>query len=120
MMVAVNNLNDVKKYIKPFEILGYKYAPELEEQTPDRKFFQKRTSELWYHLSFTEPTSIYWRNHLLFRDCLRNNSEARKKYEELKIRLAEEFVNDFDKYNSGKTEFINKIIEKAFQEKYST
>ena len=116
MMAAVNNLNAVKKYIESLETLEYKYAPELEQQTPDRKFFQKRTPNLWYHLSLTEPTSIYWRDHILFRDYLRNNSEARKNYEELKIRLAEEFVDDFDKYNSGKTEFINKIIEKALKE----
>lgn len=119
MMVAVKDLNDVKKYIEPLEDLGYKYAPEIEQQTSDRKFFQKKTSGLWYHLSFTEPTSIYWRDHMLFRNYLRNNPEVRAGYEKLKAQLVQECVDDFDKYNSGKTDFINKIIKKALQEKYS-
>lgn len=114
MMAEVSNLNDVEKFIKPLAESGYIYAPELETQTPDRKFFQRRTETgPWYHLSFSEPTSKYWIEHILFRDYLRAHEDARKEYENLKNRLANQHIDDFDKYNADKTEFINSIVHRA-------
>lgn len=114
MMARVENLPSAANFVEPLEKIGYKYIPELELQIPDRKFFQKRESNMpKYHLSFTEPTSKYWKEHILFRDYLRAHPEALAEYENLKTQLAEKFVTDFDAYNAGKTEFIKSIIEKA-------
>lgn len=114
MMAEVSSLNEVQKYIEPLSNLGYIYAPKLEIQTPDRKFFQRRTDNgHWYHLSFSEPTSKYWTEHILFRDYLRTHDSARKEYEDLKKKLATQHIDNFDKYNADKTEFINSIVQKA-------
>lgn len=114
MMGKVESLEDVKNFIEPLEKIGYVYIPELELQIPDRKFFQKRVGDVpKYHLSFAEPASRYWKEHILFRDYLRAHPEAVKEYENLKKQLAGKFVSDFDAYNAGKTEFIKSILEKA-------
>jgi GrpB-like predicted nucleotidyltransferase (UPF0157 family) len=102
------------QFIELLKKIGYVYIPELELQIPDRKFFQKRIDDIpKYHLSFSEPTSQYWKEHILFRDHLRTHPKAVKEYEDLKKQLAEKFVTDFDAYNAGKTDFIKSIIEKS-------
>ena len=114
MMVGVEILESVDAFIKPLKKIEYVYIPELELQIPDRKFFQKRIEDVpKYHLSFTEPTSKYWQEHILFRDYLRAHPEAIKEYENLKKELAEKFISDFDAYNAGKTDFINEVVKKA-------
>jgi GrpB-like predicted nucleotidyltransferase (UPF0157 family) len=114
MMVRVENLEDAVQFIELLKKIGYVYIPELELQIPDRKFFQKRIDDIpKYHLSFSEPTSQYWKEHILFRNHLRTHPKAVKEYEDLKKQLAEKFVTDFDAYNAGKTDFIKSIIEKS-------
>ncbi len=48
--------------------------------------------------------------HLAFRDYLRNNRQAAIEYEDLKRNLALT-AKDRSSYTSGKTEFINKILD---------
>ncbi len=117
MMAMADDLNDVMNFVEPLKKIGYVYIPELELQIPDRKFFQKRIDDIpKYHLSFAEPTSQYWKEHILFRNYLKTHPESVNEYENLKKQLAEKFVSDFDAYNAGKTEFIRSIIEKAIME----
>lgn len=114
IMASVQNLNEVNLLINLLTKQGYSYIPEIELQTPDRRFFQKQIKDgPWYHLSLTAVDSNYWTDHLLFRNYLRKHAEAAKAYEELKTRLAEKHVTDFDKYNADKAAFIRATIQKA-------
>lgn len=114
MMGAVPSLEGALALIEPLAQLGYVYAPELEAQTPDRRFFQRRMPEKpWYHLSLAERTSEYWIDHILFRDYLRTHPEEVAAYEKLKEDLVQKHVDDFDAYNAGKSGFIMEIVGKA-------
>ena len=54
-----------------------------------------------------EMNSNFWNEHLLFRNYLRNNSEARIQYSELKKELALKYENDREKYTSSKSDAIS-------------
>ena len=114
MMASIDNLEDFEKYLQPLKNLGYQYHAEIEKETPDRKFFQRRIIDApWFHLSLAQIDSVFWIDHILFRDYLRTHPEALAEYETLKEKLATKHVTDFGKYNSDKTEFITSIIQKA-------
>lgn len=118
MMGVVHHLNDALQYVEKLGTLGYKYIPELEEQLPDRKFFQKRVNDVPVcHISFTEKGSDFYTRQILFRDYLRKHPEAVREYERIKRELAKEHVDNFDTYNAGKTAFILSIIDAAKKEK---
>jgi GrpB-like predicted nucleotidyltransferase (UPF0157 family) len=56
------------------------------------------------------PTHI---RRMLFRDYLRQHSEAATAYSALKLRLADQFPRDGDRYTSEKSAFISEIVRTA-------
>lgn len=54
-----------------------------------------------------------WKNYLSFRDYLLKNEDAAKRYETLKIKLAEKYRNDRKSYTSSKQKFIDEILERV-------
>jgi GrpB-like predicted nucleotidyltransferase (UPF0157 family) len=68
----------------------------------------------WYrvaHLHVVERDGHQWRNYLRFRDLLRRSLAARKSYEAVKLRLAEEVRDDRKAYTIGKTEVIHSLLK---------
>jgi GrpB-like predicted nucleotidyltransferase (UPF0157 family) len=53
------------------------------------------------------------REHLAFRDWLREHPEDARAYADLKRRLASEHANDRFGYTEAKGEFIRGIVERA-------
>jgi GrpB-like predicted nucleotidyltransferase (UPF0157 family) len=100
---------------------GYLHVGELG--IPGREAF-KRSSEytplnaenqVWpaHHLYVCLQDSVSLNNHLLFRDYLRANPETAAEYGRLKIKLAEIYPYDIDRYVDGKTDFIIAVLEKT-------
>ena len=56
--------------------------------------------------------SVAHRNHIGVRDVLRTDTALRKRYGDLKRRLAEEF-DDIDAYVAGKSALLSVILERA-------
>lgn len=109
---GVKSLGVVKKLIKPLKELGYKYRGEAG--TPGRYFFAKGPEEKrTFYLHVEEFSGENWKNHIVFRDYLRNHKEAVKEYNELKGKLAEKYRDDRDTYTSQKASFIQKILRRA-------
>ncbi len=57
--------------------------------------------------------SAWERRHLLFRDYLRSNGEAREKYLTAKLEAAQQWRDDRVAYADAKTEVINRIMDQA-------
>lgn len=53
------------------------------------------------------------RNHLAVRDLCRKNEEARKRYADVKMELAQKDWKDVNSYSEAKTEVLSWILEKA-------
>lgn len=108
--IAVNSFEAAVICIKPLETIGYTYKGE--SGIPRRHWFAK--GELTtHHVHILEVHSPNWKNNLIFRDYLRQNSEIAKQYAELKIQLLQQFNGDRDAYQAGKKPFIDRILQQA-------
>jgi GrpB-like predicted nucleotidyltransferase (UPF0157 family) len=63
------------------------------------------------HLHVVDDHGDQWRAYLRFRDVLRRSSEARERYEAVKLRLAEQRPVDRKAYTDGKTAIVTSIID---------
>jgi GrpB-like predicted nucleotidyltransferase (UPF0157 family) len=98
---------------------------------PGREVFKRSKATLYHqvldfivhHLYVCPAGSKEFQNHVIFRDYLIANADARIQYQQLKTNLAFEVKQDSKKYAALKEEkakdFINAIIEKAKGDKKS-
>ena len=114
ILIGIERFNDGFECVTDLEAIGYE--SKGENGVPGRHFFAKGNPRT-HHIHMVEMNSNFWNEHLLFRNYLRNNSEARIQYSELKKELALKYENDREKYTSSKAEFIKEIIKKAKEEK---
>jgi GrpB-like predicted nucleotidyltransferase (UPF0157 family) len=92
--------------------LGIKerYAFErISELSPDNG-----SGKRWpaHHLYCCPKGSLSLKNHLLFRDALRNEPELAKQYGDLKKKLAS-ITDDIDVYVESKSAFIADVLHRA-------
>jgi GrpB-like predicted nucleotidyltransferase (UPF0157 family) len=114
LMAAVHRLEDASLCVEPLETLGYEYVPQYEVSIPERRYFRKPTTKpRTHHLHIVETTSEFWRNHLQFRDFLRNHPEAASEYAELKRQLATRYGSDGFGYTEAKTPFVKSVLARA-------
>ena len=114
ILVQVGSLEETKKVIAPLlESEGYDYFWRTDTPSP-YAWFIKRDSEgkRTHHIHMVEADSELW-DRLYFRDYLKEFPDEAKRYEELKLFLAEEYPNDRIPYTEGKTEFVVRLTEKA-------
>jgi len=117
IMVGVRRLSDAKGCIEPLATIGYEYVPEYEVLIPDRRYFRKGPAERHRHLHMTEVNSDFWESHILFRDYLRAHQETAQAYYQLRKELAVRFGSDSLGFTEAKTEFIERVVEKARAER---
>lgn len=106
--------------IQAFEKLGYFH--QMNWSFKGREAFgRKDTTVPWYeknkiwmehHLYVCNKDSTELERHLAFRNYLREHPESVLEYEQLKLALVKA-GRDRTAYTLGKTEFVNKILEKA-------
>lgn len=110
--VAVNDLEDVLKYVDELAKEGYEFRGNAGVE--GRYFFAKGDPENRTHYLHTEPIdSSNWETHIFFRDYLIEHPELIKEYEDLKVELAEKYPEERSKYTAGKNDFITGVLEKA-------
>lgn len=115
----------------PFELirgklagLGYYHRGDLEipgrevfDRVNDKKFYDSVLDEIVHNLYACYEDNLELERHLLFRDYIRANPEARIAYEKLKQDIAERSGQDVKKYVLTKEteakEFVYSIVEKA-------
>lgn len=105
--------NDLDRYIKSIENLGFEYINKYEEEIPFRRFFIKKNK---VHIHVVKRDSFWFKRHIAFRDSLRRNKKFRESYEKLKIELARRDWKDLNDYSDAKTNFIRSIEKKVLNE----
>jgi len=75
--------------------------------------FKKENNEISSHYIHLIKVNDDWQRYLLFRDYLINNESVAIEYQELKLRLSEQYSNDRIRYSAVKSEFIEYVIQKA-------
>lgn len=108
--IAVHNFEQAALSIEPITRIGYTYRGE--KGISKRHFFIKGNPTT-HHLHMFEIESTNWKNHLIFRDYLRQNLEIVKQYAELKIQLLQKYKGDRDAYQEAKKPFIEQVLKQA-------
>lgn len=105
--------------------LGYYHNGD--QGIPDREVFKRSAlkshhpilDEITHHLYVCPESSVELRRHLLFRNWLNYSAAARKKYESIKRKLADEVQQDKAAYATMKQKrakvFIDQCIENAIK-----
>ncbi len=118
MLVEVTSLEETKQKIVPIlEGQGYDYfwRPTFGDDTPPfYAWFIKRDSKgnRTHHIHMVENDFEHW-ERLLFRDYLIEHPDVAQEYQDLKLRLSNDYPNDRIAYTNGKTEFIVRITKIA-------
>lgn len=120
--IIFNAPKDFEAVKKGLEKIGYYHNGN--QGIPNREVFKRGKTEtkheildaITHHLYVCKSDSEALQRHILFRDYLLVNEEARIQYQNLKYVLAEEAHQDRKKYAALKSEkaqpFIDAIIEK--------
>jgi GrpB-like predicted nucleotidyltransferase (UPF0157 family) len=77
---------------------------------PDREVFRCVIDLPPHHLYVCEIGTRPLKEHLCFRDALRQNPQLATEYAALKQYLAEQYRNDRDAYTEAKTRFIRSVL----------
>jgi len=132
IMPGLRSLDDAPRLIPLLESIGYEYVPEFErpnqfdEGMPFRRYFRKDEAGVRaFHLHMVETSSEFWRDHLTFRDYLRDHPGDAAAYAQVKRELAASFnasltpTSDMNLgYTDRKSTFIEGIKAKARAEGY--
>jgi GrpB-like predicted nucleotidyltransferase (UPF0157 family) len=102
---------------------GYEYVSKYEVDIPERRYFVKAqicsprsalaeipAAALRVHVHAVELASRIWREHLAFRNALRNDAHLRARYQALKLQLAKEFSDNKSAYSNAKNPFVEAVI----------
>jgi GrpB-like predicted nucleotidyltransferase (UPF0157 family) len=100
----------VRDYVLALGRAGYEHRGE--RGVPGREFFCRGRPRA-YHLHLVELGGPLWRDHLVFRDHLRGDAAAARRFAEAKRALAARFPLDRAAYTAAKSTLVEAVLEEA-------
>lgn len=98
-----------RAYFLAFQTAGYEYRGP--QGVAEREYFVRGPEHhRTHHLNLVPLDGAFWRDHVKFRDRLRNEPTVRAAYAALKRKLAAAHPNDRGAYTDGKVQFVLSII----------
>jgi GrpB-like predicted nucleotidyltransferase (UPF0157 family) len=114
ILLGAGSLAEIEEKIGRLADFGFSYVSKYEREIPDRRYFVKSPPDsLRIHVHGVEIGGRLWREHLAFRDALRNHPELLAEYQALKLRLAAEFADDKSAYTEAKGPFIQTVLKRV-------
>jgi GrpB-like predicted nucleotidyltransferase (UPF0157 family) len=107
VLLTIDDPEDERAYAPALLDLGY----ELRVREPGHRMFRPPSRDAHVHV-WAEGSREH-RDHLLFRDRLRQSATDRDAYAQLKRELAAEDWPDVNYYAEAKGAFINEILKRA-------
>lgn len=110
LAVGVRSLPDALGRIPAVEEAGFRHVPKNDNEW--QVFFSRvgEDGSVTHHVHAVLYGGPEWRRYLLFRDRLRRDERARRRYERLKLRLCEQYPNDRARYTESKQDFILALL----------
>jgi GrpB-like predicted nucleotidyltransferase (UPF0157 family) len=108
--VGMPHTHAIQDYVVALERAGYEHRGE--RGVTGRQYF-RRGEPRAFHLHLIEEGGRLWRDYLAFRNYLRANAEAARKFAELKRLLAVRFRHDREGYLQGKAPHIREVLRLA-------
>lgn len=110
VQVSVDDLEDESRYVPPIEALGV----QLRNRDLEHRFFRPfpgMPRDVHIHVC---PMGSEWeRRHLVFRDYLRANAQARDVYTKAKLAAAARWRDDRIAYTEAKDDSIRELMAAA-------
>lgn len=106
MLLGIARLELTIGEIAAMKALGYSYRDEYGILL--RRYFSKAG----FHVHAFRVGEGQWTTHLLWRDHLRNDAEARRRYASFKRSAAVRSSWDRDRYQEQKDEFVAEMLSK--------
>lgn len=115
ILLGAPTLAIVERHIPELIESGYRYVPEFERAIPQRRYFVKVHGQPGhFNLHAVVYDTPFWKDHIAFRDILREDPGLAERYWRLKNALAARFRKDREAYSDAKSEFIrNALARKA-------
>lgn len=111
ILIVLKDIENVDLYNSEIFALGY--DPKGENGIVGRRYYVKGKDNRTHHLHIFQVGSEHIKTHLDFKEYLLKNPSEAKKYGEMKINLAKEFPNEHHKYQEGKQEYVNELVDRA-------
>ena len=89
--------------------IGYIHEGDLGICGREAFRYENKSHLMTHHLYVCPQSSEELHRHVTFRDFLRSNAEARKRYSEVKEAAAERFYDDIDGYIACKSPCIEEL-----------
>ena len=111
ILIVVNTREQLKQTAEILQCNGYIIMSETDSRISLNKgYTENGFAERIFHLHIRLAGDT---DEIYFRDYLNAHPEIAKEYEQLKLRLWEEFEHNRDAYTEAKTEFVKKYTDLA-------
>ncbi|MEO6073589.1 MAG: GrpB family protein [Burkholderiales bacterium] len=114
IMLGAPDLSYIEIRLVALAKIGFHYVADFTAAMPERRYFvQPESYPRSAHLHAVVYDSIFWRDHLQFRDALRKDDGLAQAYVTLKLELAVTYANDSWAYADAKSSFIRTALNHA-------
>lgn len=107
--VIIKDYSVFDKVIGKLESIGYTHEGDLGIKDREAFKYTNKPHLMEHHLYVCPQFSEELHRHITFRNFLRDNTEAVKKYSQVKETAAKLFPNDIDKYIEYKSPCIEEL-----------
>lgn len=107
--VIIKDYSVFDTIVSKLEMIGYIYEGNLGIEDREAFKYLNKSHLLTHHLYVCPQESEELYRHISFRDFLRNNVDAVKKYSSVKETAAQLFPNDIEKYMEYKSPCIEEL-----------
>ncbi|MFA7194009.1 MAG: GrpB family protein [Candidatus Paceibacterota bacterium] len=109
--IGVDDLAIVKDWVTKFADISYLYYPRFEKETPNRRYFRKGNRKRpLVHVHIYKKSDPVFKDMIVFRDTLLQNTKLRDQYAAIKKKLAKSTKFEWMPYMEAKYEFIKKVV----------
>ena len=109
--VVIKNYSVFDAVVEKLKAIGYVHEGDLGIKDREAFDYSNKPHLQKHHLYVCPEYSEEFHRHITFRDFLRNNHEAAKKYGSIKETAAKLFPNDIDKYIEYKSPCIEELYK---------
>jgi GrpB-like predicted nucleotidyltransferase (UPF0157 family) len=113
LAVGLSADHDLPAVTTRLEAAGWIYRGDAGDNGGHVFVLEARPWHRVAHLHVVDYGGLQWRNYVRFRDLLRSSSEARDRYEAVKLRLIEEHGDDRKAYTDGKSAVVTSLLHGA-------
>ena len=111
--VVIKDYSVFNDVVERLADIGYVHEGDLGIKGREAFKYADKPHLMRHHLYVCPQDSEELKRHVTFRDFLRNNAEAARKYSAVKETAAELFPNDIDKYIEYKSPCIEELYKQC-------